>query len=203
MRWLSKPTEMKNVISDQISVPGIANGVFGRITDEAGNSVNGASVSLYSGDTLIGTATTQPDGTYIFKNVAAGRYAVHVSAAGMPLAVFDAYAADNADDYNSVNPVTFVAPAKILKTFSYPNPAREGEAHISFYTTKPSALKSAFSLYPEKLIKTISAPMALSGWREVSWSIDGVANGIYLYQIDAGGEIVRGKIAVTKWKQRR
>ncbi|HOW26910.1 MAG TPA: carboxypeptidase regulatory-like domain-containing protein [Elusimicrobiota bacterium] len=191
------------IIPDQIAIPGIANGVIGRVTDEAGNSVNGASVSIYSGETLLFTTTTQPDGTYIFKNLAAGRYSVRVSAPGLPTTVYDAIVTDKAEEYRSVNPVTFASPNQTLKTFSYPNPVREGHAQISFYTDKAVGAEISLFTLSGELIKTISAPMALAGWREVAWPIDEVANGIYLYQVEAGGEVIRGKIAVVKRAARR
>lgn len=51
-------------------------GIRGIVTDPSGAGLDGVGVGLYQDQALIASATTEPDGTYLFLDVAEGGYAV-------------------------------------------------------------------------------------------------------------------------------
>jgi hypothetical protein len=51
-------------------------GLRGTVTDDAGDGLPDVNVGLYQAANLIASATTEPDGTYLFLDVAAGAYSV-------------------------------------------------------------------------------------------------------------------------------
>lgn len=186
-----------------INIQGLANAVYGQVTDQNGNPLVGASVRLYRGTSLLATTTSQADGTYLFPDLSPGRYTVKVVTAGRPDLVFEAEAFADPDDALTANPVQFPNSADKVKTFSFPNPAREGFAHISFFLEDASSAEIEIFSPSGELIATLDSPNLGSGWREVLWGVDGVANGVYFYNIKAGGRTGRGKIAVVKWVERQ
>jgi hypothetical protein len=184
-----------------VRLPGLANGVFGQVTDPGGTAIAGASVDLYQGDTRLAGVTSASDGTYIFTGLASGRYTLRITGTGYPDTILDAVVTDDASSGLSTNPVP-QSGTPVLQVKVYPSPVREGNAYISFYTdTAIAAEVKIFTLGGEE-IAVLPASAAVAGWRQVAWTVDGVANGVYLYEVKAGGQTKRGKISVVKWKAR-
>lgn len=84
------------VVSLPIFPQQLASGVRGRVTDELGGIVVGATVIITGVDNRALTATTDGEGIYSFNNLAPGRYAVRVVAGG--------FAVYEKDDVNVVAP---------------------------------------------------------------------------------------------------
>ncbi|MFH1368763.1 MAG: carboxypeptidase regulatory-like domain-containing protein [Elusimicrobiota bacterium] len=184
-------------VGRMIYVPGIANAVFGQVTDKSGNPIRSATVELLQNGVLISAVSTNSDGVYIFSGLALGEYSVRITAAGYP--VFTMPATVTADS-SSTNPVLDSSPAEPFECFAYPTPVKEGDVRIRFYTTKNSDLTVRIFDAAGGLIKTYSVIPAAGQWQEVLWNIDDVANGVYFFSISGAGADMKGKIAVIKRK---
>lgn len=66
------PTSTPVVLTVRYTGPGVR----GTITDGSGTGQGGVSVGLYQSTSLVGSVTTEPDGTYLFLNVAPGAYSI-------------------------------------------------------------------------------------------------------------------------------
>ncbi len=175
----------------------IPNLLYGQATDENGNPIAGATITVLRGETIVGTATTQSDGTYSVQGLAPGSYTVRLSVSGKPDSSFTAVVTDGNSPGVTGNPGSF-AVGSALQAFAYPNPAREGRVHITYFTGSASSVEVQIFTTSGELIRTISDGSAGAGWHAVDWSIDDVANGVYFYLVKAGSSRTRGKIAVIK-----
>jgi hypothetical protein len=185
-----------------VYAPTIPNVLYGTATDENGTPISGGTITVFVGDTVVGSALTQSDGRYVVLGLAPGDYRVRLASAGRADSYFTGSVHADQDSLGrSSNPSTFGAAAN-HSTFSYPNPVREGRAKISFYTTGSESGRIKIFDSKMRLVQELPAESAGAGWNNVDWPIDDVANGVYFYQLDLGGKAEVGKIAVLK-KQRR
>jgi hypothetical protein len=69
-----------------------------------------------------------------------------------------------------------------------------------WYTAATSAEVKIFDA-AGRTILTLPVDAPGPGWHEVEWNIADVANGVYFYQVEAGGTRKAGRIAVLKRKQ--
>jgi len=109
-------------------------------------------------------------------------------------------AAEASGESRPGNAVLIESPGVEFQSFSYPNPAREGNVRIRFYTEQARSVKVQIFDSVGGLIKTMSVSSNAGGWTEATWNIDDVSNGVYFYRIDYDGTIKTGKIAVIKKK---
>lgn len=184
-----------------IFIATIPNAVYGTVTDENGTPLAGRSVEVRGGSGVVGTATTQSDGRYAVTGLAPGPYTVRVSGGGLPDSTFEALVSGGKDGGQTTNPGMFQAGTR-LQTFSYPNPARTGRARIVYFADGARSAKIEIYNTAGERITTLDADAAGAGWREVEWSIEDVANGVYLYRVESGSAEGFGKIAVLKYKGR-
>ncbi|OGS18035.1 MAG: hypothetical protein A2219_00480 [Elusimicrobia bacterium RIFOXYA2_FULL_50_26] len=184
-------------VSRTIYLPGIADAVFGQVTDKDNNPVAGASVELFAAGQLLSTVLTASDGTYIFESLPHGLYEIKISYTGYAPVVM---AAEASGESRPGNAVLIESPGVEFQSFSYPNPAREGNVRIRFYTEQARSVKVQIFDSVGGLIKTMSVSSNAGGWTEATWNIDDVSNGVYFYRIDYDGTIKTGKIAVIKKK---
>ena len=180
-----------------VTVQTIAGLLYGQATDENGNPVAGASITVLCGGAAVASAATQSDGTYSVQGLAPGTYDLRMSVAGRPDGYLTASVAGGTSSAVSGNPSSFGAGTN-LQSFAYPNPARSGKAHISFFTSGAASCDIELFTASGELIRKIPYSASGAGWHSVDWDIDGVANGVYLYQITAGGGRSRGRVAVLK-----
>ncbi len=178
-----------------IFVPGLGSAIFGQVTDNSGSAVSGATLKAVNSGSVIATTSSQPDGTYIFRDLAYGSYEVITSAAGYTDVTTPATVSGEAP---STNPVLLLAPSTTFESFAYPNPAREGDVKIRWFygSTENIAVKIFNSA--GSIIKKYDSNTVGNNWKEISWNIDSVANGIYFYKIEGDGIAKTGKIAVLK-----
>jgi hypothetical protein len=175
----------------------IPNLLYGQATDSAGNPLVGANVTALLGASPVGSAVTQADGTYAIAGLAPGRYTVRISRAGEPDSDMQAIVSDSQSGGTSGNPSGF-APGSSLQSYSYPNPVRDGSAHITFYTADAQNVEVKIFTSTGELIRTLPFDSPGAGWHSVDWAISGVANGVYFYLVKAGSSKATGKIAVLK-----
>lgn len=93
-----------------------------------------------------------------------------------------------------------------VDTFAYPNPyspARDTEVRIRFDLERPQSVTIRIFDFGMNLVRTLNGQGLNAGRRELSW--DGtdqngavVANGAYLYTVDTGSRLARGKILVLE-----
>lgn len=183
------------------SVTGIANALYGKATDDRGTAIAGAAITVFLGDSIVGTATTQSDGRYVVDGLAPGKYRVRLSAAGQPDVYFDGSVSATAVDAAGSHPSVFSAGSQ-LDSFAYPNPVSQGAVKISFFANSASSAEVEIYDAAGRSIRTLSVNVPGQGWHDVDWLIDDVANGTYFYRVEMGGDETHGKIAVLKRRAR-
>lgn len=207
------------LITKSVVVPGIPNAIWGQVTDKNGQPLQGVTITAYQEGPsfgapgfqgvispaalgpVAGTAVSQSDGKYLIPNVASGKYTVQMSGGGMQTSYFVATVSDS--EFNqATNPLDLGAPQSALDTFPYPNPVREGSVQITFFAASAGDAKIRIYDAAGEPIDTRTVSATGSGWWNVPWNIDGVANGVYFYTVDFGGSNASGKIAVIKKKTR-
>jgi hypothetical protein len=180
-----------------ITTATIPNVLYGVATDSNGNPVSGATITVFQGSAIVGTALTQSDGKYVVQGLSPGEYTVRLSVAGRPDSYFQAFVSDSSSGGRTGNPSAFEASAA-LTTYAYPNPVREGNSRIAFYTESAEAAEVQIFTTAGQLITTLTLATTGAGWHTVDWPINQVANGVYFYQVKVGDNYARGKIAVLK-----
>ncbi len=175
----------------------IPNLLYGQATDENGNPISGATISVLSGGTVVATATTQSDGTYSVQGLPPGSYTVRLSVSGRPDIYSTAVVTDGNVTGVTGNPSDFAA-GNNLQAFAYPNPVREGRVHITYFTDTATSADIQIFTTSGELVRTIPGSDVGTGWHVVDWSIDDVANGVYFFQVKSGSNRTHGKIAVIK-----
>jgi large repetitive protein len=181
-----------------VAIQPIANAVYGQATDGAGQPISGAVITVYSGGNVAGTVTTQSDGTYAVGGLAPGPYRVRLQAPGAPESWFAAYAAAPGGGGYTGNPTAFSDPANEFRVRAYPNPVRDGPIRIAFSATAATSAEVKIFDAAGRTIITLSADAPGPGWHEVEWDPSGAANGVYFYQVEAGGERKSGRFALLK-----
>src|SRR4051812_8725638 len=96
-------------VGDRVWIDTNGNGV----QDAGEPGINGVTVELLSGSTVVATATTSGDGNYTFSNLAAGTYTVRVVASSLPPGVAETY---DLDGVASANQATFSLAAGANRT---------------------------------------------------------------------------------------
>ena len=183
-----------------IQVKTIAGLLYGQATTEAGAPVAGAAIAVLNGaGAVVAAAVTQADGTYAVSGLAPGSYRVRMSAAGRPDIYFSAAVVSGDSGGQTGNPSAFTAVSR-LESFAYPNPARSGRVHISYFLDAAAACELKIYTSSGELIRTMSATAPGAGWSSFDWDIDTVANGVYLYRLKTASGSSDGKIAVLKRK---
>ena len=99
-------------------------------------------------------------------------------------------------------PVTLPNGAIALLKQNYPNPARAGTT-IRFVLAFPAEVRIDVYDIAGRRVRTLRDEEYLPGEYEVPWDLRnedglGVASGIYLYRLQAGGESITKKLAVIK-----
>jgi len=184
-------------VSRVVYLPGIADVAFGQVTDKDNNPMAGASVELYSAGQLLSSVLTASDGTYIFESLSHGSYEIKISCSGYAPVIMNAVVSGESMPSNAV---LLESPGPEFQSFSYPNPAREGDVRIRFYTEQAKSVKVQIFDSIGGLIKTMSVSSNAGSWTETTWNINDVSNGVYFYRIDYDGNVKTGKIAVIKKK---
>ena len=184
-----------------VTVPGRAGCAFGRVTDNRNNPLPGARLELVRGGAVLGTVTARDNGTYLFGGLAPGRYDVR--------AVRDSFIAAMApaevtgDDTSAGTHFALLTPPapSAIESFPYPNPVREGDAHIAYHLAAAGRATVRIFTPDGILLEETAVDNAQTGWNEFRWDSNGRANGVYYYVVESGGAMARGKIAVAKWNR--
>ncbi len=192
-------TAGNNTCLRDVYLTAIPNAIYGQATTDAGSPLAGAAITVYNRGVVVAAASTQSDGRYLVSGLPPGEYTVRLSGTGLPDSYFQARVAAGSDpaDAQTVNPGAFAAGAD-ADAFVYPNPIRQGNAKISFYTEASASATVEIFDSSGRSIKTISVDAPGPGWHEADWSVDSAANGVYFYKVTAGSRSNRGKIAVLK-----
>jgi hypothetical protein len=179
----------------RVYINGLANAVYGQVTNRSNTVIAGATVQLYRNGTLIDNALTATNGTYCFSSLPNGTYEIRTTIPGMATVINQAVVSDAAA---STNPI-MSSPEKHFEALAYPNPVRDGNAHIRCFSPETKSLSVKIFNGAGNLITTLTADAEANSWTEVLWNIDEVYNGVYFYRIE--GTSAAGKIAVLKRKK--
>ena len=150
-----------------VTVQTIAGLLYGQATDESGAPVAGASITVLRGGAVVASAATQSDGTYSVQGLSPGTYDLRMSVAGRPDVYLTASVASGTSSGVSGNPSSFGAGTN-LQSFSYPNPARSGKAHITFFTSGAASCEIEIFTASGELIRKV--PYSAAGAAGIRWT---------------------------------
>ncbi|MFA5858126.1 MAG: carboxypeptidase regulatory-like domain-containing protein [Elusimicrobiota bacterium] len=182
--------------------------ISGRVTDNTGNAIKGATVKVVKGNT-VNTLITDANGNYKLSNIsAAGYYNVEFSHIG-----YETVSKNN--QYITLGSANVInaqmQPVETLQNVQLSNsvytPIRDGVAQVLTLKFNVSSGESnvVVRVYDIKgrSVRQMENVMVNGTAAETSW--DGndnagraVPGGVYIYQIEAGGKVRTGKILVAK-----
>ncbi len=95
-----------------LNVPTISGAIYGKVIDQSGNAIVGATVEIKIGATTVGTTTTDSNGDYNVSGIAAGSYQIVSSKTGLSsVYIPTVIISPERKDINAPNLVMYVATA--------------------------------------------------------------------------------------------
>ncbi len=181
--------------------------IIGEVTDGAtGEPLDGVLVQVLRDTLVLGWDITKADGRYELSYVVPGVYEVSASKDGYGGAVekgVESVEAETTVVNFQFSPISVPeeGETKVPKTFSlsqnYPNPFNPVTT-IRYGLPKATYVRLTLYNISGQRIETLVDEHQEAGYHEVSWSAEGLANGIYFYRIEAGEFIQTKKMIVLK-----
>jgi len=171
--------------------------ITGKLTNK-GQPIANVDITIYDeGKGSTTTVTTDAQGVYVSSIVALDSYLITPSTQDYkwtPVSLEFTNVSGNIDNAD------FAVTSKFDKVTPYPNPFKpsRGSTHITLSNIKAGDTIRIFNLSGEKVYEAQATADGDYLWYVKNNSGNNIASGIYMFHVDSGGKVTKGKIAMER-----